>query len=66
MNTLEKSTTKEYFVCAKCEKKLGTFEISSGTDFLGFGGKKNLLLYCDNSECVKYGDLTIVGIKKKE
>ncbi len=62
---VEKINTKHYFGCQKCEKKLGIIEVGSGTDFLGFSGKQKLL-YCENKECEKYGDLTVIGIKKEE
>ena len=65
---VEKVNAVEYFACKKCEKKLGILEVSGGTggDLFGFSAGKTKLLYCDNKECEKFGDLTIVGVKKRQ
>ncbi len=66
MENLSKVTTKEYFACQKCEKKLEGIEVGGGgSSFLDFSTKRTIM-YCDNKECSKFGDLTIVGIKKTE
>ena len=65
MPELAKTTTKQYFACRKCEKKIESVSLGSSTDFLGFGGSGKAY-YCDNKECNEYGRLTVVGIKKEE
>lgn len=61
-----KSTTKEWFECPTCGKKLETINMSGGTDLFGLGSGKITILYCDNKECDKYGYLTVAGVKKSE
>jgi hypothetical protein len=66
MAEIEKTTTLEYYVCRKCEKKMITMTIkSSGFDLFGIGGDGKAF-YCDNKECEHFGFLTIAGIKKTE
>lgn len=65
--TLVKTNTKEFFACRKCAKRMETIVVSGagGLEFFG-GSSKQTLFYCDNKECEKFGDLTVVGIKKTE
>jgi len=65
MENLEKTTTTEYFACRKCKKKMETQKLGGGDNFFGLTSTMSVL-YCNNNECEKYGDLTLVGLKVKE
>jgi len=63
---IEKSTTKEYFVCRECEKKMESIKVNGGGDLFSLGSSSVILMYCDNKECPKFGYLTVAGKKVKE
>ena len=63
---IEKITTKEYFVCGDCEKKMESIKVGGSSDLFNFGGSSINLMYCDNKECAKFGYLTVAGKKVKE
>lgn len=63
---MEKSkiSTKEWFECITCGKKLEAISLGSGSDLFGLGSR--IAMYCDNKECEKFGYLTVAGVKKSE
>ena len=63
---IEKSTTKEYFVCVTCEKKMESIKVGGSSDLFNFSGGSQSFMYCDNKECDKFGYLTVAGKKVKE
>lgn len=67
MAEIEKTTTQEYWGCTKCEKKMISMKINSDTsmNLFGFGGSSQVF-YCDNKECVRYGVIVVVGVRKQE
>ena len=65
MPELAKTSTKTYFGCRKCEKKMENISMGSSSDIFGIGGNSKAF-YCDNKECEEYGRLTVVGVKKEE
>ena len=68
MENITKATTKRWYECATCNKKMETINMggsSSGFDIFGISGTSKAF-YCDNKQCGKFGYLTIAGIKKEE
>lgn len=67
MQNISKATTKTYYTCRECKKKMETIEIkSNGTDIFGLGLTSGKAFYCDDNLCKYYGFLTIAGIKVEE
>lgn len=66
MEETSKITTKTYYVCGKCQKKLETMSLGSSGDVFNMFASSKTALYCDNKECDHYGMLTVVGIKREE
>lgn len=64
MDNLSKITTKTWYACRKCEKKMESISIGGNTGIFDFSTKS--AMWCENKECERFGDLTVVGIKKEE
>lgn len=65
-NETQKITTKTYYRCGTCKKKMETIDLGGASDMFSFGTGTRKALYCDNKECEKFGYLTVVGIKVEE
>lgn len=66
MEDITKTTTKTYYVCRDCSKKMETMSVgSSGLDFFGVTSNGKAM-YCNDKDCPKFGYLTVAGIKKEE
>lgn len=66
MEEQSKITTKQWFACIKCAKKMETISLGGSSDIFGLSSGNNKAMYCDNKECEKYGYLTVAGVKKEE
>ena len=66
MEEKTKITTKIYYVCGGCKKKLENITLGSGTGLFDFASSSKNAMYCENKECDKFGYLTVVGIKIEE
>lgn len=64
---ITKVTTKQWYECGTCNKKMETMSLGTSSGFDMFGtGNTGKCFYCNNKECEKFGYLTVAGIKKEE
>lgn len=66
MEEKTKITTKTYYACGTCSKKMESIKIGGGNSGIFDFYTSSTAMYCGNKECEKFGFLTVVGIKKEE
>lgn len=66
MEETTKITTKTYYVCIACERKMESVNLGNGSDFMGLLSASQKAMYCDNKKCDKFGFLTVAGFRREE